>query len=159
VDETYVRVSGKWRYLCRAIDKDGSLVDSMLSESRDMVAAKRFFKGAKEVAGHAPDKVTTDGHNFYPRAISRVFGRKVEHRANKYLNNRIEQDHRGVKQRYHPMRAFANFDSASRFCSGYDEQRQYFRYRTKTKEKVALSEQRQMFRQRYGALQNMLIAA
>lgn len=100
VDETYVKVRGKWHYLYRAIDRDGNLVDSMLSTKRDMVSAKRFFKGAKEVTGCTPQRVTTDGHDSYPRAIRKVLGRKVVHRTNRYLNNRMEQDHRGVKQRY-----------------------------------------------------------
>ncbi len=159
VDETYVRVSGKWCYLYRAVDRDGNLVDSMLSKRRDMVAAKRFFKQAKEVVGHAPERVTTDGHIAYPRAIHRILGRKVVHRTNRYLNNRLEQDHRGIKQRYYPMRGFGNFDSAYRFCRAFDEQRDYFRYRTKPKEKVPLTEQRCMFLQRFGALQYLLMAA
>jgi putative transposase len=157
VDETYLKVGGEWRYLYRAIDRDGNLVESMLSKRRDMAAAKRFFKGAKEVVGHAPDKVTTDGHNAYPRAIRRVLGRKVLHRTNRYLNNRLEQDHRGVKQRYYPMRGFGSFESASRFCSAYDEQRQYFRHQTKPNEKVPLSEQRRLFVERFVDLQNLLI--
>jgi len=99
-DETYIKVNGEWYYLYRAIDRDGSLVDSMLSKHRDMEAAKRFFTQAREVVGHRPTRVTTDGHDAYPRAIRRILGRKVEHRTNKYLNNRMEQDHRGVKQRY-----------------------------------------------------------
>jgi putative transposase len=156
VDETYLRVSGKWCYLYRAVDRDGHLVDSMLSKRRDMVAAKRFFKGAKEVVGHAPERVTTDGHIAYSRAIRRILGRKVVHRTSRYLNNRLEQDHRGIKQRYYPMRGFGNFDSASKLCRAFDEQRDYFRYRTKPKEKVTLPEQRQMFRQRFGALQYLL---
>ncbi len=100
-DETYLRGSGKWCYLYRAIDRDGNLVDSMLSEHRDMVSAKRFFTGAKDVVGHKPSRVTTDGHDSYPRAIRKVLGHKIEHRTNRYLNNRIEQDHRGIKQRYY----------------------------------------------------------
>src|SRR5436309_7739937 len=62
-DETYVKVGGKWCYLYRAIDRDGNLVDSMLSEHRDMDAAKRFFTQAREVVGHKPNKVTTDGND------------------------------------------------------------------------------------------------
>ena len=158
-DETYVRVSGKLCYLYRAIDKDGNLVDSMLSETRDLASAKRFFAQAKDVVGHKPVRVTTDAHNSYPRAIRRVLGRKVLHRTNKYLNNRLEQDHRGIKQRYYPMRGFGSFDAASCFCRAFDEQRDYFRYRSKPKEKVPLREQRRMFRQRFGALQSVLIAA
>ncbi len=58
-----------------------------------MVAVKRFFKGAKAVVGHAPERVTTDGHFAYPRAIRQILGRKVVHRTSRYLNNRLEQDH------------------------------------------------------------------
>ena len=71
VDETYIRVGGAWKYLYRAIDREGNLVDSMLSEHRDMDAAKRFFKAALEMAEQSPEKVTTDGHDSYPRVLSR----------------------------------------------------------------------------------------
>ena len=81
----------------------------MRSQTRDRDSAKRFFQGAKEVSGCKPERVTTDGHNSYRRAIRRVLGRKVLHRTNRYLNNYIEQDHRGVKQRHYPMRGFGNF--------------------------------------------------
>jgi len=64
-----VKVDGRWCYLYRAIDADGNLVDSMLSEMRDRDAAKRFFTRARIVVGHALEKVTTDGHDAYPRAI------------------------------------------------------------------------------------------
>jgi putative transposase len=74
VDETYVKVNGAWCYLYRAIDRDGNLVDSMLSETRDMDAAQRFFQQARVVAGQAPERVTTDGHTSYPRH-SRNLGR------------------------------------------------------------------------------------
>ena len=74
VDETYVRVQGKWGYLYRAIDQDGNLVDSMLSQKRDMDATKRFFQQALQTVGHAPERVTTDGHRSYPRAIREIRG-------------------------------------------------------------------------------------
>jgi len=158
-DETYVKISGTWHYLYRAIDSDGNLIDARLSKTRDMAAAKRFFKSAKEVTGRKPERVTTDGHKSYPRAIRVVLGRKVQHRTNRYLNNLIEQDHRGIKQRYYPMRGFGNFDAAARFCHAYDEQRNYFRARTKPKEVVRLAEQRRLFRQRFAALMDALTAA
>jgi transposase-like protein len=72
VDETYIRVHGKWCYLYRAIDSEGNLVDSRLSEKRDRDAAKRFFRQAVEIVGSPPDQVTTDGHTSYPRAIGSV---------------------------------------------------------------------------------------
>lgn len=102
------KVDGRWCYLYRAIDVDGNLVDSMLSGTRDMEAAKRFFARARTVVGHAPEKVTTDGHDAYPRAIRETLGPDVSHRTSRYMNNRMEQDHRGIKQRYYPMRGLAS---------------------------------------------------
>jgi putative transposase len=98
----------------------------MLSATRDMAAAQRFFRNALAVAGQAPQQVTTDGHDSYPRAVREILGRNVEHRDNAYLNRRIEQDHRGTKQRYYPMLEFGVFPSAQRFCSAFDEVQQYF---------------------------------
>ncbi len=158
-DETYLKVNCKWCYLYRAIDKDGNLVDSMLSEHRNMEAAKRFFKVAQEATGCVPERVTTDGHDAYPRAVRRVLGRKVKHRTSRYLNNRLEQDHRGIKQRYYLMRGFGSFEAASRFCQAFDEQSDYFRYRTTWKETIPLAEQRNLFRQRFRVLESLLLAA
>ena len=92
-DETSVKVHGVWCYLYRAIDADGNLVDSLLSEHRDMEAAKRFFRQALQVVGRIPEKVTTDGHDSYPRAIRETLGEAVVHRCSRYMNNRKEQDH------------------------------------------------------------------
>ncbi|HEX3991715.1 MAG TPA: IS6 family transposase, partial [Acetobacteraceae bacterium] len=77
VDETYIKVHGHWRYLYRAIDRSGALVDVMFSEHRDMAAAKAFFESAKMVTGVTPDRVTTDGHDSYPRAIRTVLGTRI----------------------------------------------------------------------------------
>ena len=63
IDETYIKVHGQWRYLYRAIDRDGALVDVMLSEHRDLAAAKAFFRSARAVTGVVPDRVTTDSHD------------------------------------------------------------------------------------------------
>jgi putative transposase len=110
VDETYIRVRGQWRYLYRAIDRDGALVDVMLSEHRDLAAAKAFFRSAKTVTGVTPDRVTTDGHDAYPRAIRTELGNHVRHRTSCYLNNRLEQDHRGIKSRCRPMLGLKSTD-------------------------------------------------
>jgi putative transposase len=152
VDETYVKVLGKWCYLYRAVDEDGNLVDSHLSEKRDMEAAQQFFKQALAVVGHAPERVTTDGHASYPRAVREILGSSVQHRTNKYLNNQLEQDHRGVKQRYYPMHGFGNFESAARFCGTFDELRNYFRPRHTMGATVSLTEQRRLFCERLAAL-------
>ena len=84
-------MNGRWCYLYRAIDRFGSLVDVRLSEKRDMTAAKAFFRSAKAVNGVTPARVTTDGHDSYPRAIRTELGEGAKHRTNQYLNNRIEQ--------------------------------------------------------------------
>jgi putative transposase len=83
VDETYLKVRGRWVYLYRAIDRSGALVDVILSETRDMAAARVFFRSAKAVAGMTPVRVTTDGHDTYPRAIRTELGRHVRHRTNR----------------------------------------------------------------------------
>jgi putative transposase len=152
------RVQGKWCYLYRAIDHDGNLVDSRLSEKRDMEAAKQFFKQAI-VVGHAPESVTTDGHRSYPRAVRETLGHEVVHRTNVYLNNRIEQDHRGIKQRYYPMRGFGSFASAARFCRAFDEIRQFFRVRISREQKVSLAQKREVFRQQLDALKTLVSVA
>ena len=100
MDETYVAVKGKWGYLYRAIDSDGQLVDAMLSEHRDMVAAKAFFESAKSVVGGKPKQVFTDGHTPYPRAIEETLGKRVGHRVIPCVGNPVEQDHQGIKQRF-----------------------------------------------------------
>jgi putative transposase len=115
VDETYVKIQGRWCYLYRAIDTSGALVDVRLSETRDMAAARAFFRSAKTVTGITPARVTMDGHDSYPRAIRTELGEAVRHRTNQYLNNRIEQDHRGIKGRSRPMLGFKRGASAARF--------------------------------------------
>ena len=80
-DGIYLKLQGRWCYLYRAIDRSGALVDVMFSEHRDMAAAKAFFRSAKAVTGVTPDRVTTDGHDSYPRAIRTGLGRGVRHRT------------------------------------------------------------------------------
>src|SRR5215212_7873236 len=114
--QTYLKVHGRWCYLYRAIDRNGNLVDVLFSEHRDMAAAQAFFLSAQVVTGVTPDRVTTDGHDSDPRAIRTELGKGVRHRTSAYLNNRLEQDHRGIKARYRPMRGFKCPRSAARFC-------------------------------------------
>ena len=131
-------------------------MDSLLSETRDLKAARRFFRKVRAVSGHAPDRVTTDGHDAYPRAIRKTLGRKVLHRRNRYLNNRLEQDHRSIKQRYYPMRGFRSFQGAARFCTAHDELRDYFRPRRTLGEAITLAQQRRLFRDRWTALVRLM---
>ena len=158
-DETYIKVDGRWCYLYRAIDREGNLVDALLSEKRDMDAAQCFFAQALSVAGHAPAQVTTDGHDAYPRAIRETLGPAAAHRCSRYKNNRIEQDHRGVKQRYYPLRGFGSFTSAARCCSAFEEQRQYSRAQSRSAERISLADRRQRFQGRWAAVMAEMAAA
>ena len=152
VDETCVKVKGKWCYLYRAIDKEGKLIDVRLSEKRGMEAAKAFFKKALATAYAPPETVTTDGHDSYPRAVRETLGKGVLHRTSRYLNNRLEQDHRGIKGRYKGMRGFKNFASAQRFCDVYDGLRDYLRPRSRPYEVLSLPKQRDLYLERTRSL-------
>jgi putative transposase len=106
--------------------------------------------------------VTTDGHESYPRAIREELeqdGHPVLHRTNQYLNNLIEQDHRGIKSRYGPMKGFGAFESAYRFCRAHDELRNFYRPATTRNEKISLSERRRIHRERTAEVMCMLMTA
>ena len=152
LDETYVKVSGRWCYLYRAIDRDGNLLDSMLSEKRDKHAARRFLRGLLDSTDRKPLRLTTDKHASYTKAIRWIIGRKALHRHNRYLNNRIEQDHRHIKQRYYPMLGLKSFESASRFCNAFDELRNYLKVNTTGGEKVSATDIRQIFSDKWTTL-------
>jgi len=150
LDETYIKVEGRWCYLYRAIDSDGNLVETMLSTTRDMDAAKTFFACALKTVGQTPEKATTDVYDSYPRAVRETLGPAVRHGPSRSLNNWIEQDHRGIKQRYYPMRGCGSFDSAARFCPAHDQLRHHLRPRTYVNEAISLSKQRPLFQERWG---------
>jgi transposase-like protein len=129
VDETYVRVGGKWKYLFRAVDKHGQLIDFMLSERRDTGAAYRFMRKAlKAVSDYPPSSITTDKLASYPKAIRRLqceglLSRDVEHRTSKYLNNIIEADHGALKRLIRPTRGFQRMKTASAILKGFEVMR------------------------------------
>ena len=105
-------------------------------------AAQRFFRSARSVAGFVPDRVTTDGHNSYPRAIRSTLGRRVRHRTSVYLNNRLEQDHRGIKGRIRCMRGFKEHEAADRFSREHDELRNFLRSRTRHNQYIPAAHRR-----------------
>ena len=117
-----------------------------------MEAAQRFFKQALAVVSQTPERVITNGHTSSPRAVRETLGKHVQHWTNKYLNNRLEQDHRGIKQRYSPMHGFGNVDSAARFCCAFDELRNYLHPHNTMRKPASPSEQRQAFLDRLMAL-------
>jgi transposase-like protein len=125
VDETYIKVRGKWTYLYRAVDKAGQTVDFRLSDRRNVAAAKAFFKKAISHQGRAPHTITLDGYAASHRAVREMqnTGLLPEGtilRSSKYLNNLIEQDHRGIKSRTGPMLGFKNFSCAALTIAGVE---------------------------------------
>ena len=130
----------------------------MLSEHRDKHAARRFLRRINDSAGHKPLRMTTDKHPAYTKAIRWIVGRKVLHRHNQYLNNHIEQDHRSIKQRYYPMLGFKRFESASRFCTAFDELRNYLRATALDGQQVSASSRRKIFTERWSTLMTELSA-
>jgi len=159
VDETFIKVKGRSVYLYRAIDRDGNLVDVLLSEKRDKAAAEVFFRSARTVTGRVPERVTSDGHDAYPGAIKAVLGEEVRHRTNRYLNNHLEQDHRGIKQRILPMGGFKSVESAQRFCRVHDEVRNFLRPRSYRNEVISLAQRRLLHTARTRILLTSLAAA
>jgi len=132
-DATYVCIKGHWCYLYRAIDKNGDLVDVYLSDVRDQAAAEAFFKQAIKTTSIMPEQIITDKEPALYPAIKNVFGDNTKHRDSKYMNNCAEQSHRGIKSRYKVMKGFKNPFSALIFCTAFEEIRQYFRIKNKTR--------------------------
>jgi putative transposase len=114
MDETYMKVKGEWRYLYRAVDKHGQTIDFLLTEQRDQEAARRFLK--KAIRRHdIPETITIDGSEANAAAIkgyNEEYGTNIIIRRIKYLNNLVEQDHRGVKRITRPMLGFKSFEAA-----------------------------------------------
>jgi transposase-like protein len=129
VDETYVRVGGRWKYLFRAVDKHGQLVDFMLLDPRNTRAAYRFLcKALKMMNGYPPSSITTDKLASYPKAIRRLqseglLSKDVEHRTSKYLNNVIEADHGALKRVIRPTRGFQSMKTAYATIKGFEVMR------------------------------------
>ena len=125
VDETYVRIRGKWTYLYRAVDREGQTIDFRLSASRDVKAAKAFFRKALKTQGRAPVSITLDGYAAAHRAVCELPAQNPRWKdtrllSSKYLNNRIEQDHRNMKSRIKPMLGFKVFDRAAVTIAGVE---------------------------------------
>ncbi len=108
-------------------------MDVYLSDVRDQKAAEAFFKQAIDTTGIVPEKIMTDKEPALYPAIRSVFGDKTLHRDSKYMNNKIEQNHRGIKSRYKVMKGFKHPISALIFCTAFEEIRQLFRAKEKTR--------------------------
>ena len=165
IDETYLRVGGQWRYLYRAVDGTGQTIDFLLSAKRDKQAAKRFFRRALGRDNtRNPRTIVTDRLKSYPGAFREMkrdgeLWRFTRHRRGRWLNNMVEQDHRGIKGRYRPMQGFKCPRSAARFCRGHDEFRDFLRLRSRHHRHVPANSRRLLLLRRTVAVLGILGAA
>jgi putative transposase len=122
MDETYVKVRGEWKYLYRAVDKDGNTVDFLLRARRNKAAAQRYFEKSIQQNG-VPETVTIDKSGANLAALHAVNAERdtpIKIRQVKYLNNMVEQDHRAIKRRIRPMMGFKDFRCACIILPGIE---------------------------------------
>jgi transposase-like protein len=122
MDETYIKVAGQWKYLYRAVDRDGDTIDFLLRAKRDHAAARQFLERAIGLHG-VPEKITVDKSGANTAAILSVnedSGASIKLRQNKYLNNVVEQDHRAIKRIVRPMLGFKSFNCARVLIAGIE---------------------------------------
>ena len=126
VDETYVKVHGKWMYLYRAVDSTGQTIDFLLNQTRSTRAAKRFFRKVLGRPNVTPPRViNVDKNAAYIGAVNelkqeKLLPEKCKRRPTKYMNNIVEQDHRFIKRRVKPGLGFGTFQTAWRTIQGYE---------------------------------------
>jgi IS6 family transposase len=126
IDETYIKVKGQWKYLYRGVDSEGNTIDFMLSENRNIHAAKRFLKKAfSSPHNQSPRVITVDKNPSYPPAIQQLkkeksLSKQTLIRQTRYLNNIVEQDHRFIKKITNPMLGFKSFATADKTLKGIE---------------------------------------
>jgi transposase-like protein len=122
LDETYVKIKGKWAYLYRAVDKEGHTIDFLLTPTRDRDAAEAFLRKAIRAQG-LPEKITIDQSGSNTAAIkhyNKIHKTAIVIRHSKFLNNVVEQDHRAVKRTIRPMLGFKSFWAAQCTIAGIE---------------------------------------
>jgi IS6 family transposase len=118
IDETYVKVAGRWRYVYRAIDQFGQVIDVFVSAARDARAARRFLEQAIDTTKVAPVEVVTDRAATYPIVLEELLPAGW-HRTDQYANNRVECDHGRLKARLRPVRGLKQDRSAKVIMAGH----------------------------------------
>jgi IS6 family transposase len=118
VDETYVKVNGVWRYVYRAIDQDGQVIDVLVSAKRDAATARRYFQRALTTLRVTPSEVVTDAAPIYPVVLEELMP-AAWHHVEQHANNPIEADHSQLKHRLRPMRGLRSDRTAQTIIAGH----------------------------------------
>jgi putative transposase len=126
LDEVFIKINGEQKYLRRAVDQDGMVLDILVENRRDKAAARRFFRRPLKTAGAVPRVVVTDKLRSYGAAHREVMP-SVEHRSHKGLNNRAENSHQPTRQRERAMKGFRSTGAAQRFLSAFSGISPHFR--------------------------------
>ncbi len=149
-------MKGQWKYLYRAVDSQGKTLDFLLTAKRDAQAAKRFFrKMLRAMHTQTPRVITVDKNPAYPKAIDELkakkeLPKKVKLRQKKYLNNIVEQDHRGIKRLVKPGMGFGSFNTARRTLRGYEIMNMMRKGQIRGVEKGAVVERLEFINQIFG---------
>lgn len=118
MDETYVKVNGVWRYVYRAVDQHGQVIDVLVSPRRDAAAARRFFHRAPTTLKVTPTEVVTDTNPVYPRVLDDLVP-AAWHHVERHANNPIQADHSQLKHRLRPMRGVRTDRTAQTIVTGH----------------------------------------
>ncbi|MFE4960303.1 IS6 family transposase [Streptomyces sp. NPDC056653] len=125
-DEVFIKVNRKMRYLWRAVDQDGGVLDILVQDRRDTAAARRFFRKLLKDLEYVPRVIVTDKLRSYGAAHREVMP-SVEHRSSKYLNNRAENSHQPTRQRERAMKGFRSSGAAQRLLAAFSRISSHFR--------------------------------
>ncbi|MFI6063539.1 IS6 family transposase [Streptomyces sp. NPDC051286] len=128
LDEVFIKINGEQKYLWRAVDQDGNVLDILVQSRRDTAAARRFFRTLLTKTGGVPRVIVTDKLRSYGAAHRKVMP-SVEHRSHKGLNNRAENSHQPTRQRERAMKGFRSVGAAQRFLSAFSGISPHFRPR------------------------------
>ncbi|MFH9043571.1 IS6 family transposase [Streptomyces sp. NPDC017966] len=128
LDEVFIKINGEQKYLWRAVDQDGNVLDILVQNRRDKAAARRFLRRLMKKTRTAPRVIVTDRLRSYGAAHREVMS-SVEHRQSKYLNNRAENSHQPTRQRERAMKGFRSVGAAQRFLSAFSGISSHFRPR------------------------------
>ena len=128
LDEVFIKINGEQKYLWRAVDQDGAVLDILVQNRRDTAAARRFFRRLLKTTATVPRVIVTDKLRSYAAAHREVLP-SVEHRSHKGLNNRAENSHQPTRQRERAMKGFRSVGGAQRFLSAFSGISPHFRPR------------------------------